>query len=116
MPVMLRIDVDRAYMKQPQDYLRTYYGVFSAIDSLGYLEHCKRMADDLDNRGIRASFFFLTSTLPKSDFADDLLKSGHSIGSHAVQTQDFSRFSKELDKISRRFDGKVYGFKYLYLK
>ena len=110
MSVILRVDVDRAYMKQPQDYLRTYYGVFPAIDSLGYLEHCKKMADDLDNRGIRASFFFLTSTLPKSDFAQDLLSRRHSIGLHAVQTQDFSRFSKELDKISRRFDGKVYGF------
>jgi len=29
--LILRVDVDRAYMKQPQDYLRTYYGVFPAI-------------------------------------------------------------------------------------
>ena len=87
MPAILRIDVDRAYMKQPQDYLRTFYGIFPASNSLGYLEHCKRMVDDLDNRGIRASFFFLTSTLPKSNFTDDLLESGHSIGLHAVRRQ-----------------------------
>ena len=42
MPVILRIDVDRAYMKQPPDYLRTFYGILPAIDSLGYLEHCKK--------------------------------------------------------------------------
>jgi len=86
MSVILRVDVDRAYMKQPQDYLRTYYGVLPAIDSLGYLEHCKKMADDLDDRGIRASFFFQTYTLPKRDLAQDLLSSGHSAGLHAVQT------------------------------
>lgn len=67
MSVILRIDVDRAYVKQPQDYLRTFYGVLPAVDSLGYLEHCKKMADDLDNRGIRASFFFQTYTLPKRE-------------------------------------------------
>jgi len=42
MPVILRIDVDRAYMKHPPDYLRTFYGILPAIDSLGYLEHCKK--------------------------------------------------------------------------
>ena len=48
MSIILRVDVDRAYMTQPQNYLRTFYGVFPAVDSLGYLEHCKKMADDLD--------------------------------------------------------------------
>ena len=71
---------------------------------------CRKMADDLNDRGIRASFFFQTYTLPKSDLADDLLKSGHSIGLHAVQTQNFSTFLKELDKISKMFNSKVYGF------
>ncbi|MEA2015177.1 MAG: hypothetical protein U9O59_00410 [Actinomycetota bacterium] len=92
MSVILRVDVDRAYMKQPQDYLRTYYGVFPAIASLGYLEHGKKMADDLDNRGIRASFFFLTYTLPKRDLARDLLSRGHSVGLHAVRTKDLKDF------------------------
>jgi len=44
------------------------------------------MVDDLDNRGLKASFFFLTSTLPKRDLAQDLLSRGHSFGLHAVQT------------------------------
>ena len=110
MSVILRIDVDRAYMKQPQDYLRTFYGIFPAVKSLGYLEHSKKMADELNNKGIRASFFFLTSTPPKTDFAQDLLSRGHSIGLHAVQTQDFSRFLKERDKISKRFNSNVHGF------
>ena len=66
-------------MTQPQDYLRTFYGVFPAVNSSGYLEHCKKMVDDLNDRGIRASFFFLTSALPKRDFAQDLLSRGHSV-------------------------------------
>jgi hypothetical protein len=98
MSIILRVDVDRAYMKQPLDYLRTYYGVFPAVNSLGYLEHCKKMADDLDNRGIRASFFFLTSALPKRDLAQDLLSSRHSVGLHAVQTKFYSRDLKNKGK------------------
>jgi len=89
MSVILRVDVDRAYMKQPQDYLRTFYGILPAVNSLGYLEHCKKMADDLANSGIRASFFFQTYTLPKKDLAQDLLSSGHSFGLHAVHTKDY---------------------------
>ena len=110
MSVILRIDVDRAYMKQPQDYLRTYYGVFPAIDSLGYLEHCKKMVGDLNERGIKASLFFQPFTVPNKDFAQELMKHGHSIGLHAVHTKDYNDFSRDLGKISRRFDGKVYGF------
>jgi len=98
MSVILRVDVDRAYMKQPLDYLRTFYGVFPAIKSLGYLEHCKKMADELDNSDIRASFFFLTSALPKRDFAQYLLSSGHSVGLHAVQTKFHSRDLKNMGK------------------
>jgi hypothetical protein len=56
------------------------------------------MADDLDNKGIRASFFFLTSTLPKRDFAQDLLSSGHNISLHAVQTNFYSRDLKNMGK------------------
>ena len=96
MSVILRIDVDRAYMKQPQDYLRTYYGVFPAIDSLGYLEHCKKMVGDLNERGIKASLFFQPFTVPNKDFAQELMKHGHSIGLHAVHTKDYYDFSRDL--------------------
>lgn len=98
MSVILRVDVDRAYMKQLQDYLRTFYGVFPAVNSSGYLEHCKKMEDELDNSGIRASFFFLTSTLPKRDFAQDLLSRRHSVGLYVVQTKFYSRDLKNKGK------------------
>ena len=96
MSIILRVDVDRAYMKQPRDYLRTFYGIFPAVNSSGYLEHCKRMADDLDNRGIRASFFFQTYTLPKRDLARDLLSERHGFGLHAVRTKDLKDYFIDL--------------------
>ena len=43
------------------------------------------------------------------DFAQELLKEGHRVGLHAVHTTDHNDFSCDLTKISKRFDGKVYG-------
>ena len=110
MPVILRIDVDRAYWKGIYNYPRMIYGLFPAIDPLGYLEPCKNLLEDLNSRGVKASFFFQIMTLPKRELAQDILKEGHSVGLHAVETQSFDRFSRELSKISERFEGKIRGF------
>ena len=110
MPAILRIDVDRAYENRILHYVRVNQELFLGIDSLGYLEHCKKLVDDLNERGIKASLFFQPFTVPNKDFAQELMKKGHSIGLHAVHTKDYKDFSRDLGKISRRFDGKVYGF------
>ena len=33
-----------------------------------------------------------------------------SVGLHAVHTNDYKDFSRDLNKISKRFNGEVYGF------
>lgn len=110
MPAILRIDVDRAYENRILHYMRVNQELFMGIDSLGYLESCKDVVKDLDDRGIKASIFFQPFTVPNKEFAQELMKGGHSIGLHAVHTKDFKDFTRDLDKISRRFDGKIYGF------
>lgn len=110
MPAILRIDVDRAYGNRVLHYARVNQELFPALDSLGYLTPCREIAANLNNRGIKASIFFQPFTVPNKDFAQELMKKGHSIGLHAVHTNDYKDFSKDLNKISRRFSGKVYGF------
>jgi len=110
MPAILRIDVDRAYENRILHYARVNQELFLGIDSLGYLKPCRDLIKNLNDRGIKASLFFQPFTVPNKDFAQELMKHGHSIGLHAVHTKDYKDFSRDLDKISKRFEGKVYGF------
>ncbi|MGB7533560.1 MAG: hypothetical protein WA977_11385 [Halobacteriota archaeon] len=71
------------------NYARVNQELFLGIDSRGYLEPCKKLVDDLNNRGIKASVFFQPFTVPNKEFAHELMKKGHSIGLHAVHTKDF---------------------------
>ncbi|VUT27999.1 MAG: hypothetical protein SYNGOMJ08_00558 [Candidatus Syntrophoarchaeum sp. GoM_oil] len=43
-----------------------------------------------------ASLFFQPFTVPNKEFAEELLKDGHSIGLHAVHTKDCTDFSSDL--------------------
>lgn len=79
MPIILRMDVDRAYENRILHYARVNQELFPALDSLGYLEPCKKPIEDLNERGIKASLFFQPFTVPNKDFARDLLKEGYSI-------------------------------------
>ena len=110
MPVILRIDVDSAYENRILNYARVYQELFPGLDSQGYLKSSKDMIKDLNDRGLKASLFFQPFTVPNKGFAQELMKKGHSVGLHAVHTKDFKDFSKDLTKISNRFDGMVYGF------
>ena len=75
-----------------------------------FVKKKKCMIKDLNSRGIKASLFFQPFTVPNEDFAQKLVKVGHSVGLHAVHTKDFKVFSRDLNKISKRFNGNVYGF------
>jgi hypothetical protein len=110
MPAILRIDVDRAYENRILHYMRVNQELFFGLDSLGYLKSCKEVMKDLDDRGIKASIFFQPFTVPNKKFAEELMKGGHSVGLHAVHTKDYGDFSRDLNKISKRFDDMVYGF------
>lgn len=80
------------------------------IDSRGYLKSCKEVIKDLYDIGIKVSIFFQPFTMPNKEFAEELTKDGYSVGLHAVRTKGLKDFSRELGKMSKCFDGKVYGF------
>lgn len=100
MSAILRIDVDRAYENMILHYTRANHELFMGIDFLGYLESCKDVIKDLDDRGIKASIFFQPFTVP----VEEPMKDRPSVGLHAVRT------SRELGKMLKWFDSKVYGF------
>ncbi|MCK4736174.1 MAG: hypothetical protein KAT65_27220 [Methanophagales archaeon] len=43
-------------------------------------------------------------------FAQELLTEEHSVGLHTIHRKDYKDFSGDLNTISKRFDGGVYGF------
>jgi hypothetical protein len=90
MPAILRKDVDRAYENRILHYARVNQELFFGIDSLGYLNPYKEMVNDLNSRGIKAAVFFQPFTVPNKEFAQELMKHGHSVGLHAVHTKDFA--------------------------
>jgi len=81
-----------------------------AVSRAGFVELSQTLADDLNDRGIKASLSFQPFTVQNKDFAQELLKKGHSVGLREVHTKDFKDFSRDLNKLSRSFDGIVYGF------
>lgn len=110
MAVILRIDVDDSYPNRILHYARVNQGFFPGIDSLGYSEMTKKIVHDLNDRGIRASLFFQPHTIPNKNFAEDLVKHGHSVGLHAVHTNNYDNFFNEFNKITNRFNGYIHGF------
>ena len=110
MAMILRIDVDHAYDNSVFDHLRIRQDMFMPSDKLGYLDTCKGIIKDFNERGIKTSVFFRPSTRPNISFANDLIKQGHSIGLHAVNTKDHDSFSKEIRHIDKVFKGLVRGF------
>ena len=91
MPAILRIDVDKPFLVEKSFTKRT-----CLFYSLGYLESCKEVVNDLNSRGIKASLFFQPFTVPNKEFAQELIKKGHSIGLHAVHTKDYKDFLRDL--------------------
>jgi len=110
MSVILRIDVDESYQSRVLHYARVNQELFLAVDSLGYLESCKKIVGDLDDRGVKASIFFQPFTVPNKGFARALEDAGHSVGLHAVHTNNYNNYLKDLRKISKKFDCKIQGF------
>ena len=121
MSAILRIDVDKPFLRKKSFSKRTFLPSVKNLTkniplafsfSTGFLFYKKKkcMIKDLNERGIKASLFFQPFTVPNRDFAQELLKEGHSAGLHAVHANDYGDFSMDLTKISRSFDGKVYGF------
>lgn len=110
MTVILRVDVDNPYgwntpLMLMLNYLRTEMS-FPRIQKLGYLKHLKSLIKDLNDRGIPATFFLKTITIPK----DASILKGHEIGLHVVYALNYNQFLEELRQLSRKIDTKIRGF------
>jgi hypothetical protein len=107
MPAILRIDVDKPFLRKKSFSKRTFLPsvknltknipiAFSFSTGFLFVKKKKCMINDLNSRGIKASLFFQPFTVPSRDFAGKLLKEGHSIGLHAVHTKGYKDFSRDL--------------------
>ena len=107
MPAILRIDLDKPFLVKKSFSKRTFLPsvkkltknipiAFSFSTGFLFVKKKKCMIKDLSSRGIKASLFFQPFTVSNKDFAQDLLKKGHSVGLHAVHTKDYKDFSRDL--------------------
>ena len=105
MPVILRVDVDNAYSTTSLNYLKLNW-YFPNIGKLGYLKHLKDLIQNLDDRGVGATFFFKTKTIP--DQVSLLNK--HELGLHVVYANDYEAFKRELTHVSKKIGTTLRGF------
>jgi len=105
MPIILRVDVDNAYPFIGFNFLALNY-YFPKIASLGYQNFLVDLVDDLNERGVKSTFFFEKKTILKDV---DILKK-HEIGLHLVYSTTYESFVKELFYVSMKTLTKIRGF------
>ena len=113
MAIILRIDVDNPYgyenfQLKALNFLALNYG-FPGVETLGYLKYLKLLLTDLEDRGIRATFFFKAKTIPRSRELRSTILERHEVGFHAVRTDNFKAFLEDFQRVNRTFEGKVTG-------
>ena len=103
MALILRIDVDRPYGKQP--LLR--HGLsrlgsdlyFPAIDSLGYLKELAVILRMLNKRRARSYVFFRRCTLPSDTILSLVADGGHEVGLHLENSRSADTFRAEKEAL-----------------
>jgi hypothetical protein len=105
MALILRIDVDRPYGKQP--FLRHLLSRLSAdfyfpkIETLGYLEELRIILHMLNAIQARAYIFFRYCTLPSQSILALIGEGGHEIGLHLENSRSFGHFVTEKHRLER---------------
>jgi hypothetical protein len=105
MPLIIRIDVDRPYGREPLGrHLLSRLGsdmYFPRIAGFGFLSELQTMLRWLNEAGAQAYVFFRRCTLPSRPILG-LLKAGrHEIGLHLENSRNFGTFRDELDLLER---------------
>jgi hypothetical protein len=103
MALIIRIDVDRPYGKQPvlrhalsrlsSDLFFPRTGIFGYLKELGT---CLRM---LAERNVRAYIFFRRCTLPSKTILELIAEGRHEIGLHLENSRSFATFSTEKEAL-----------------
>lgn len=105
MALIIRIDVDRPYGRQPlwrhciSRFSSDWY--FPRISSLGYLTELKTMLTWLNEAHARSYVFFRRCTLPDAPLMKLLDQGRHELGLHLEDSRTFETFQNELHGLER---------------
>lgn len=114
MALLVRIDVDRPYGRNPLPR-----HVFSRLTSdlglprlpgLGYLRELQSILQLLNVRGVQAWVFFRRCTFPDQKTMALLDAGGHRIGLHLEDSRSFSSFLAEKERLEHHVQRKVSAF------
>jgi hypothetical protein len=114
MAIIIRIDVDRPYGKNP--LLRHLLSRcssdlwFPRSESFGYLSELKEILQILRERGARGYAFFRRCTLPSDSVMELMEKGHHEIGLHLENSRSFDAFQSERLLLERHTGKKVLSF------
>jgi|GEM_PF-2756660 len=121
MPILLRVDVDNAFIPASHSRLvRKLYLVLNYLNEnywvpklkfIGYNKYVDVFINDLISLGVRASIFFKYTTVPVDRrIIDLLLRNDFDIGFHLLSAKTFGEFLKEKKAIERSIGKRVLGF------
>ena len=111
MALIIRIDVDRPYGKQP--FLRRLLSrlssdfYFPKIETLGYLKELRIILHMLNERKARAYIFFRRCTLPSKSILRLIDEGDHEIGLHLENSRSFDNFVTEKQMLERHIGKSV---------
>jgi|ERR1017187_773103 hypothetical protein len=111
MALIVRIDVDRPYGKQPvfRHVLSRMSSdlCFPNINAFGYLRELEVMLRILTERGAHAYVFFRRCTMPSPSVLRLLEIGGHEAGLHLEDSRSFRTFLEERNNLERHLGKKV---------
>ena len=115
MPLIIRIDVDNPFNWQERNqkvfnYISLNWTSKINWTWLGYLKCAHKFHDFLVKHEIPVTWFYTSFTLPDKVFLAQFRESDHGIALHAVQTDNWENFKKELEKINHYLGEPVRGF------
>jgi hypothetical protein len=105
MALIVRIDVDRPYGKEPlaRHVLSRISSdlFFPAVQAFGYLAELKIMLGMLNNASASAHVFFRRCTRPSKEVLTLMEEGGHLVGLHLENSRSFETFAEEKQFIER---------------
>ena len=114
MAIIIRIDVDRPYGRQPlprhllSRLSSDWY--FPKMEAFGYLTELKTILRLLNDRGAPAYVFFRQCTHPSDEVMRLLDEGKHEIGLHLENSRSYSSFENERSLLSRRVGREIRSF------
>jgi hypothetical protein len=111
MALVVRIDVDRPYGREPlwrhvASRISSDVG-FPVVQSFGYLRELEQMLGWLEERRVKAHVFFRRCTLPTRRILAAIDRGGHRVGLHLEDSRSFESFVGEVRDLERHTGRRV---------